>query len=108
MQRQLNLLKVLDDAIGLFEFFDIVMKSIHQPLGMLRCEYDPRLDPALGRTGHHINEVEHELRMTVGDDGKIRILPFRHLFRYLYIQLILFRVGHMMFFERTKLTELGN
>jgi len=88
IHRQLHLFQVLDLPIGRLEAGHIFRQRLHEPLGMLRRQNDPGFYLALRRAGHHIDKIDHKLRMGMRDDGQVRIFSFCHFFTDLDIQLV--------------------
>ena len=75
---------------------NIFGKGFGQAFGVLWGEQDARFYAGLWNTGHDLDEVDHELALRVGDNGKVRVGSFCDFFAQLYIEvgLILIVVFH--------------
>lgn len=96
MQGHLEVVDILDDSVHMLELLDILPKGVHQPLGVLRGHDDAGLDTAFRRAGHHVDVVQHELGVAVGDDGEVGVLAFGDVLGNLDVKLIGVLVGHIV------------
>ena len=62
------------------ELADVVDEHLHHALGVLRRQDDARAHLGLGGTGHHLDEVEDEFGLAVGDHGEVGIHAAGDLF----------------------------
>ena len=83
-----HLLHVFDHALGGFVALDIVHKSAHEALGMLRRHHNAAFHLRLRHIGHYVHEVNHELCEGMCDDGEIGVLAVGHVFGKLYVELL--------------------
>ena len=69
-----------DGAEGSFEPFDVFRKRLQEALGVLGGNNNACLHLGLGQTGHHADEVNHELAVAMRNHSEVGVFPLGHGF----------------------------
>ena len=84
-----TLLALVDTAVFLLEFADVVAQCGQQPLGVLRRHDDAGGNVSLGHSRHHGYEIKDELVIGMGDNGQVGIGSFGYLFAEVDVDFLL-------------------